>query len=85
MNAFLLIACISMIAGAFIIFDISFSELGNSLFQRLLSKPKSLRDEIHEARNKKKRSFLRRELSEVQDILKTIGKESQFPCFVLLP
>ncbi|NCB42261.1 MAG: hypothetical protein EOM59_06535 [Clostridia bacterium] len=79
MNALLLIACISMIAGAFILFDISFSELSNFLFQRFLSRPKSLRDEINEMRNKKKRSFLRRELSEVQDILKTIGKESRFP------
>lgn len=79
MNALLLIACISMIAGAFILFDISLSELSNSLFQRLLKRPKSLHDEINETRNKKKRSFLRRELSEVQDILKTIGKESRLP------
>lgn len=79
MNALLLIAFISMITGTFMILNLSISELSNSLFQRLLSRPKGLRDEINEARNQKKRSFLRRELSEVQDILKTIGKESRFP------
>lgn len=79
MNALLLVACISMITGAFIIFNLSPSELSDSLFRRLMSRPKTLRDEINEARNRRERSFLRRELSEVQDILKTIGKESRFP------
>lgn len=79
MNALLLIACISMITGTFILLKLSPSELSNSLFQKLMNRPKALRDEINEARNQKKRSYLRRELSEVQDILETTGKENRFP------
>lgn len=79
MNALLLIACISMIAGFYIILNLSFSELSEALVQRLMRKPKSLRDEINEARNMKKRSFLKRELAEVRDILQATGKESRFP------
>lgn len=89
MNALLLIACISMITGTFIILNLSPSELSEALFQRLMSRPKSLRDEINEERNQKKRSFLRKELAEVQGILKITGKEGRFPAictasFVLL-
>lgn len=78
MNALLLIACISMITGIFIILNLSPSELSEVVFQKLMNKPKSLRDEINEERNQKKRSFFRKELTEVQGILKTIGKESRF-------
>lgn len=79
MNALLLIACISMITGNFILLNLSPSELSDSLFQKLMNRPKALRDEINEVRNQRKRSFLRRELSEVQDILKTTGKANRFP------
>lgn len=79
MTTILLIACIGMITGSFFILNLSTSEISGALFKRLMDKPQSLRDEINEITKRKKGSFFRREIEEVQSILKTTGKESRFP------
>ncbi len=79
MNVVLVIACIGLITGSFILFSISPMEFTNSIFKNILGKPRSIKDEINEATKRKKMSFLRREVTEVQDVLKLTGREQKFP------
>ena len=78
MSTILLIACIGMIAGFFILFGISPMEFTENIFIKLMSKPRSIKDEINETTKRKKISFLRREIMEVQEILKVTGREKRF-------
>lgn len=79
MTALLLTACVGMIAGAFLIFRISPMDFTLRVFHRLTVGPRSIRDEINEATQRKKPNFIRREILETQTILKTTGKEDRFP------
>ena len=79
MTALLLTACVGMIAGAFLIFRISPMDFTLGVFHRLTVGPRSIRDEINEATQRKKPNFIRREILEAQTILKTTGKEDRFP------
>ena len=79
MTALLLTACVGMIAGAFLIFRISPMDFTLGVFHRLTVGPRSIRDEINEATQRKKPNFMRREILEVQTILKATGKEDRFP------
>ena len=74
MTALLLTACVGMIAGAFLIFRISPMDFTLGVFHRLTVGPRSIRDEINEATQRKKPNFIRREILEAQTILKTTGK-----------
>lgn len=84
MNVILLIACVGMITGSFIIFSISPIEFTNSIFQNFISRPRSIKEEINEITRRKKMSFLRREVMDVQSILKITGREQRFPIICLL-
>ncbi|WP_313180801.1 type II secretion system F family protein [Lacrimispora sp.] len=79
MTSMLLFACIGMITGLFILFGISPMGFTNSLFARLTDRPKSLRDEIEEVTHRQRPSYLRREIQEVQAILKVTDRERRFP------
>lgn len=79
MNTILLISSIGMIVGFFILFKISPIEFTSSIFSRLSDKPKSIRDEIEESTRRKKPSYIRREIQEVQAILKVTNREKMFP------
>lgn len=78
MNMILLIACIGIIIGAFLLLGISPLEFTDGLFGFLTRKDKSIRSEINEAARRKKASFLRREIAEVQEILAITGRSSRF-------
>lgn len=84
MSTILLIACIGMIAGFFILFGISPMEFTENIFKKLIGKPKSIKDEINETTKRKKVSFLRREIMEVQEVLKVTGREKRFPLLCAL-
>ena len=84
MSTILLIACMGMIAGFFILFEISPMEFTENIFKKLISKPRSIKDEINETTKRKKVSFLRREIMEVQEILKVTGREKKFPMLCAL-
>jgi hypothetical protein len=58
----LLIACIGMIAGFFILFGLSPMDFTPPYFTELTGRPKSLRDELDECTRRKKKSYLRREI-----------------------
>jgi Flp pilus assembly protein TadB len=68
-----------MITGFFILFGISPMEFTENIFKKLISKPRSIKDEINETTKRKKISFLRREIMDVQEILKVTGREKRFP------
>ena len=54
-------------------------EFTDGVFRRLTSRPKSIKDEINELTQRKKKSFLRREIADTQNILKMTGREAKFP------
>ena len=84
MSTILLIACIGMITGFFILFNISPMEFTDSIFIKLTSKPKSIKEEINETTKRKRVSFLRKEITEVQEILSITGREKMFPMLCAL-
>ena len=79
MMTVLLIACIGMSAGSFILLGLTPMAFTTAIFGRLTDQPKALRDEINETTRRKKKSYLRRELAEVQSILKVTGRSARFP------
>lgn len=79
MTTIQLLACAGMIVGFFILLRLSPMEFTEGVFQRLTSRPKSIRDEVNEATRRKKKSFLRREIAEAQNILKMTGRKARFP------
>lgn len=79
MTSIQLIACIGMVTGFFILLRLSPMEFTDGVFRRLTSRPKSLKDEINELTHRKKKSFLRREIADTQNILKMTGREAKFP------
>jgi len=78
LNTLLLIACIGMITGSFILVSLSPKAFANQLLASLSKRPGSIKNEIKVATQRKKISYFRREISEVQAILKLTGRESWF-------
>jgi Flp pilus assembly protein TadB len=68
-----------MITGFFIILSLSPMEFTDSVFINILNKPRSIKEEINEITKRKKVSYFRREVIEVQSILKLTGREGWFP------
>lgn len=79
MNVILLIACVGMITGFFILLSLSPMEFTDSVFKNILNKPRSIKEEINEITKRKKVSYFRREVIEVQSILMLTGREGWFP------
>lgn len=79
MTTLLLAACVGMITGAFLLFRISPMDFTEGIFKRLNAAPRSIRTEINETTNRRKKSLLRWEIAETQSILKATDKESRFP------
>lgn len=78
MTTMQLLACAGMITGAFLILGLKPMEFTDGLFAFLLQRPKTLKDEINEATQRKKASVLRREIKEAQEILVMTGREKRF-------
>jgi len=68
-----------MITGFFILLSLSPMEFTDSVFKRILNTPRSIKEEINEMTKRKKVSYFRREVIEVQSILKLTGREGWFP------
>ncbi|WP_409969139.1 hypothetical protein RFF05_04135 [Bengtsoniella intestinalis] len=79
-----LLACIGMIVGFFILLHISPMSFTGDVFGRLTNKPKTIRDEVNETTQRKKQSYFRREMTEVQEILQMTGRSAQFPILCAL-
>lgn len=78
-----LTACIGFIVGCFILFGISPMEFTTGLFSFLTSNPVAIRDEINEATKRKRLSFMRREINEMQEILENADRSRYFPVICL--
>ena len=72
-------ACMGIIIGIFLLLGISLTDFTGNIFKRLLDGPKGIREEILEQTQRKKKSFLRREVEEIQSILKATDRENTFP------
>lgn len=72
-------ACIGIITGMFLLFRIRLNDFTGNIFNRLLNGPKGIREEILEETKRKKKSLLRREIEEVQEILAATDREDMFP------
>ena len=75
MTALLLVACVGIITGAFLIFRISPMDFTQGVFRRLTSGPKRIRDDVNETTQRRKPGFFRREIQGVQTILQATGKD----------
>ena len=73
-----LLACAWMITGFFFLLRLKPVEFTDDLFAFLLRKPKTLKDEIHEATRRKKPGILKKEIMEAQDILVMTGRGNRF-------
>lgn len=69
-----LISFIGMIVGTFTILGLKPVDFTDDIFKFLTSKPKSIKDEINEETQRKKPKFLRKEIMEVQEILRLTGR-----------
>ena len=79
MNIILLLACIGMITGFFILLKISPMDFTSDVFKRLSSKPLSLKDSLNETTKRKKESYFKRELAQTKAILEVTGRSHKFP------
>lgn len=73
------VACLGIIAGSFLLFRIRLNDFTGNIFSRLMGGPKGIREEILEETRRKKKSYLRREMEEVQGILAATDREDMFP------
>lgn len=78
MTAIQLLACAGLIVGTFLILGIRPAEFVDGLFERFLHPKRSIREEIRESSGKKKISYLRKEISEAQEILQMTGRGQRF-------
>jgi len=78
MTTILLASCIGLIAGFFLLLGLTPMEFTDSLFGFLTRKNKSIRSEINEAAKRKKMSLFRREITEIQEILKITERRGWF-------
>ena len=85
MTTILLIACIGMIAGFFILFGLTPMEFASAVFTKLTGRPKSLRDELDEFTRRKKKSYLRREMTKCNRFRVTGRTQLHHAPSVLLP
>lgn len=78
MTAILIVACVGLTAGFFMLFGISPMEFTEGIFSRILAKPNSIKSQINEATRRKKSNLLRREITEAQEILRLTNRTQMF-------
>lgn len=78
MTAILIVACVGLTAGFFMLFGISPMEFTEGIVSRILAKPNSIKSQINEATRRKKPNLLRREITEAQEILRLTNRTQMF-------
>lgn len=68
-------AFMALIVGAFRFLDIRFTDL----FRDFINKPQSIRTQIDEATNRKKKRFIVRQIEEVSEIMRLTDREDKIP------
>ena len=64
-------AFMALIVGVFRLLDIRFTDL----FRDFINKPQSIRTQIYEATNRKKKRFIVRQIEEVSEIMRLTDRE----------
>jgi len=78
-----MLAVAAMTAGCFLLLSISLREFAEGLIKALTEKPRSIRDQINEASNRKKQFYLKKELAEVREILRLTGRSEKLPAITI--
>ena len=68
-------AFMALVVGAFRLLDIRFTDL----FRDFINKPQSIRTQIDEATNRKKKRFIVRQIEEVSEIMRLTDREDKIP------
>ena len=68
-------AFMALIVGAFRLLDLRFTDL----FRDFINKPQSIRTQIDEATNRKKKRFIVRQIEEVPEIMRLTDREDKIP------
>ena len=68
-------AFMALIVGAFRLLDIRFTDL----FRDFINKPQSIRTQIDEATNRRKKRFIVRQIEEVSEIMRLTDREDKIP------
>lgn len=68
-------AFMALIVGAFRLLDIRFTDL----FRDFINKPQSIRTQVDEATNRKKKRFIVRQIEEVSEIMRLTDREDKIP------
>ena len=68
-------AFMALVVGAFRLLDIRFTDI----FRDFINKPQSIRTQIDEATNRKKKRFIVRQIEEVSEIMRLTDREDKIP------
>ena len=70
-----ILSFMALVVGAFKLFGLRFGEL----FENFINKPQSIKTQIAEVTNRKKKRFIIRQLEEVSEIMRLTGREDKIP------
>lgn len=70
-----ILSFMALVVGAFKLFGLRFGEL----FENFINKPQSIKTQIAEVTNRKKKRFILRQIEEVSEIMRLTGREDKIP------
>lgn len=70
-----ILSFMALVVGAFKLFGLRFGEL----FENFINKPQSIKTQIAEVTNRKKKRFIIRQIEEVSEIMRLTGREDKIP------
>ena len=70
-----ILAFMALVVGVFKLLGLTFGEL----FENFINKPQSIKTQIAEAANRKKKRFVLRQIEEVSEIMRLTGREDKIP------
>ena len=70
-----ILSFMALVVGAFKLFGLRFGEL----FENFVNKPQSIKTQIAEVINRKKKRFILRQIEEVSEIMRLTGREDKIP------
>lgn len=75
MLTFRILAFMAIVVGAFRLLDLRFTDL----FRDFINRPQSIRTQINEATNRKKKRFVIRQIEEISEIMRLTDREDKIP------
>lgn len=78
MTLLILIAFLTMVAGAFLVFRVSLKDFSETLAQPIQTRKPTMKKKIHDAVKKKKLRGIRLTIKEARDVLEITGRSAKF-------